>query len=347
MDAMDVDNRPLKDGVVTLHDVAREVGVHTSTVSRALDPAKQERVKESTRLRIVAAAGRLGYRPHMIARGLQTGRTATIGVVAADLGNPFVTPIIHGLAGAIEGMGMLPMIAETQDDHDRFAKILDHMLSRRVDGIVTVATRTGDKEILESAGRLVPVVIAARPLDDTVLPQVVHDDRRGGAMVAEYLHSLGHRVVAQLQGPSDVANFSRRAEGFSEFGRSVGLVEVLVLEQGTRPIISEGQRLMEALLEQGSELPTAIFAHNDLMALGALAVLRAKGLGVPDDVSLVGYNDLPMMEYLSPPLTTVRYRSLEVGQAAGRMILQLLAGERPEDEWLEPLLVPRWSTRRI
>ena len=347
MDGMEVDNRPPKDGAVTLQDVAREVGVHTSTVSRALDPTKQERVKESTRLRIVDAAGRLGYRPHMIARGLQSGRTATIGVVVADLGNTFVTPIIHGLAGAIEGAGMLPMIAETQDDHDRFANILDHMLSRRVDGIVAVATRAGDKEILESAGRLVPVVIAARPLDDTVLPQVIHDDRRGGAMVAEHLYSLGHRVVAQLQGPPDVANFPRRAEGFSEFGRSIGLVEVLVLEQATRPIISEGQRLMEALLEQGSELPTAIFAHNDLMALGALAVLRAKGVGIPDDVSLVGYNDLPMVGHLSPPLTTVRYRSLEVGRAAGKMILQLLAGERPEDQWLEPLLVPRWSTRRI
>jgi len=332
---------------VTLHDVAREAGVHPSTVSRALDPARESKVKETTRRRIVDVAGRLGYRPHMVARWLQSGRTATVGVVAADLGNTFVTPVIHGIAGSIEGPGMLAMIAETQDDHDRFSHILDHMLSRRVDAIVAVAAKAGDKEILEAAGRLVPVVIAARPLYDTVLHQVVHDDRRGGAMVAEHLHSLGHRVVAQLQGPEDVANFPRRAAGFSELCRSVVIVEVPLAQRADRPTIAEGQRLMEALMHRGGELPTAVFAHNDLMALGALAVIRAAGLEVPGAISLVGYNDLPMVGHLSPPLTTIRYPSLEVGKAAGEMILSLLAGEEPADLTIDPVLIVRWSTRRM
>lgn len=333
-------------GSVTLHDVAREAGVHPSTVSRALDPARQERVKESTRLRITEVADRLGYRPHMVARGLQSGRTATIGVIAADLGNTFVTPIIHGIAGALESAQMLPTIAETQDDHARLVNILDHMLSRRVDGIVAIAARTADREVLESANAIVPVILAARPLDDSPLLQVVHDDFKGGRLVAEHLHGLGHRLVAQLSGPDDVANFPRRADGFRSLIQDSDMHEVSAIESAQRPVIEEGQRLMEEMLDTSPELPTAVFAHNDLMALGALSVLRVRGLRVPDDVSLVGYNDLPMVGHLTPPLTTIRYPSLEVGKRAGQMIVGVLRGETLESVCLDPKLVSRGSSRR-
>ena len=124
-----------------LDDIAREVGVHPSTVSRALNPDRARLVKPDTRIAVEEAARRLGYRPDMVARGLQSGRTATVGVVVADLGNTFVTPIIHQLAAALETTGIMPVIAETQDDHGRFTRILDHMLGRRVDAIVTAAAR--------------------------------------------------------------------------------------------------------------------------------------------------------------------------------------------------------------
>ena len=155
---------------VTLLDVAREAGVHVSTVSRALDPAHRARVKDATRLHIEAVAHKLGYRPDMVARGLKSGRTAAVGVIVADLGNTFITPVIHGLTAAVETAGMMPMIAETEDDHDRFSNILDHMLSRRVDAMVVTSARSADRETLESAGRIVPIVVAGRPLDDTSLP---------------------------------------------------------------------------------------------------------------------------------------------------------------------------------
>lgn len=338
---------PRRDGSVTLHDVAREAGVHPSTVSRALDPARQSKVKESTRRRILEVAGALGYRPHMVARWLQSGRTATVGIVVADLGNTFVTPIIHGIAGAIEGAGMLAMIAETQDDHDRFANILDHMLSRRVDAVVALSARAGDREILEAAGRIVPVVVAGRPLERTALPQVAPDDRAGGALVAEHLRDLGHRVVAQLKGPEDVANFARRSRGFSEVCRVAGMEEITLSERAHRPTIDEGERLMSTLIDRRPVLPTAVFAHNDLMALGALTAIRGAGLDVPGSMSLVGYNDLPMIGHLSPPLTTVHYPSLEVGREAGEMIFGLLGGEERGDVSLLPRLVVRQSSRRL
>jgi LacI family transcriptional regulator len=327
----------------TLHDVAREAGVHPSTVSRALDGIHAHLVKDSTRQRIVQIAERLGYRPHMVARGLQTGRTLTVGVVVADLGNTFITPIIHGLTAALDVHGMMPVIAETQDDSLRFAQILDHLLGRQVDAIVSLAARAGDREILESAARIVPVVVAARPLAHTVLPQVVHDDRRGGAMVAEHLLELGHRRLAQLRGPLDVENFARRAEGFSRATRQAGATEVAVDAFAPLPVIEEGGRLMRLLLDQG-DLPTAVFVHNDLMAAGALSVLHENGLKVPEDVSVVGYNDLPLIGYVDPPLTTMLHPGLEVGRRAGAMAERLVAGETVENVVIESALIVRCST---
>jgi LacI family transcriptional regulator len=332
---------------VTLHDVAREAGVHPSTVSRALDPSKAHRVREATRHEIQQVADKLGYRPHLVARGLQTGRTATIAFIAADLGNTFVTPIIHGLAGAIRTAGMLPIIAETEDDHDTFAAILDHMLSRRVDGMVVAAARTGDQVILESAARIVPVVLAGRPLEASSLPSVVHDDYKGGRMVAEHLHRLGHQAVAQLRGPSDVANFPRRAAGFTDYCTEVAMHEIPAAGWASHPIASEGERIMADVLDADGAPPTAVFAHNDLMALGARSAIQSRGLEVPGDISLVGYNDLPMVGRLTPPLTTIRYPSLEVGRAAGDLIIELLGGAESPGHNLDPELVERASTRAV
>ncbi len=330
---------------VTLHDVAAAAGVHPSTASRALDPAKEDLVSEATRRRIVAAAARLGYRPHLGARGLKRGRTATVGVVAADLGNPFVTPLLHGIAAALEAVRSLPFIAETQDDHARFERILDHMLSRRVDAIITTAARTADREMLEDAARHTPVVIAARALPGSPLPQALHDDLSGAELAAAHLVELGHVRVAQLRGPLDVANFAQRAEGFSARCTRAGVVEVPVAGTADRPVGAEGRRLMHRLLASDDGLPTAVFPHNDLMALGALAALEEAGLRCPEDVSVIGYNDTEILARTAPPLTSVSYPSREVGEAAGRMAIASTDGSGPvESVSLPPTLVVRAST---
>lgn len=336
-------SRDLKPGAVTLIDVARAVGVHPSTVSRALDPDRRGMVRESTRRTILETASELGYRPHMGARSLQSGRTATVGIIAADLGNTFVTPIIHGVAAALEAASFLPLIAETQDDSERFSLIVDHMLSRRVDAMVVVASRDGDQTMLESAAKLVPIVVAGRPLEGSNLPHVIHDDRLGGEMVAEHLADLGHHRVAQLLGPVDVANFPRRTIGFRAVCERESLDEITTGLAAMGPTIDEGHRLMEAMLHAG-DTPTAVFAQNDLMALGAMTVLARAGLKVPDDVSLVGYNDLPTVGHLHPALTTIRYPSRKVGLHAGQMALELLEGARPPDVNMAPELIVRDST---
>lgn len=334
-------------GTVTLNDVARASGVHISTVSRALDPTKHSRVKAETRQRIIQVANELGYRPDLVARSLQSGRTGTIGVILADLGNTFVTPLVHGIAASLESAQALPTIAETQDDHARMLNILDHMLSRRVDGIVAVAAKSADQQALEAASKVVPVVLASRPLERTELVTITHDDREGGRLVAEHLHQLGHRTVAQLRGPDDVLNFPRRAAGFRELAADRGIHEIMIDDCAERPVTEEGARLMELLLDSSPRLPTAVFAHNDLMALGALSVLRQRSLRVPRDMSLVGFNDLPLVGHLTPPLSTVRLRPLELGKLAGDVVVRMMSGERPADVTLGVSLIPRGSSRRL
>lgn len=328
---------------VTIFDIAREVGVHASTVSRALDPKQCNRVKDSTRREIERVAQRLNYRRDLLAGGLRTGKTNTIGVVAEDLTRTAVTPIIRGLSLKTGAMTM-PLIAETQGNHDRLELILSHMLSRRVDGLVVAAGRRGDGRLLARMAGYVPIVLAARSLPSVMVPQAIHDDVAGARMIAQHFHHFGHRRVVQLRGSDVVSSFARRAEGFSAACRELGLIEVQFAEVSSSVGIEEGERLVEALLREIDPLPTAIFAQNDLMAIGALVALRRAGISVPNDVSVAGYNNIPMSEHVSPPLTTVNSRSFEVGEAAGEMIVEYIAGHRPSDRRFEPILVPRAST---
>ena len=328
----------------TLADVAREVGLHYSTVSRALDPEKASMVREDTRARIMAAADRIGYRPHMIARGLTTGRTATIGIVAPDLGNQWVTPIIHGIAARIESAGSMPIIAETQDSSERFAEIVNHMLSRQVDAIIALAARSRDVKMLESAARIIPVIVAARPLERTSLTVVAHADARGAALVAEHFAELGHSVVAQLTGPSDVLNFKRRYRGFARAAARLGLKEVTLEMDAHVPVESEGYAQMRELLSRRGQGPSAVFAANDSMALGAIAAAREHGLGLPEDISIAGYNDLPLVRHVAPSLTTVHYPGWDVGHTAAEVCLEMLEGKSPESVSIEAPLVVREST---
>jgi LacI family transcriptional regulator len=336
----------LQDLDATLADVAAAVGLHPSTVSRALDPRRASMVKEPTRKRIIEAAEKVGYRPHMAARSLMTGKTATVAIIAADLGNAWVTPIIHGIASRMSVEGILPIIAETQDDSRVLPEVLDHMLARRVDAIIILAARRQDAPIIEAAGRIVPTVVAARALEGVSVPVVGSDSLMGGRLVAEHFAHLGHRRVTQLRGPSEVLEFPLRDQGFATAAQRLGLEEIRVGPEAEFPRLQDGQRLARLLIaEHGHDMPTAIFAHNDLMAIGALSVLRDTGFRVPEDVSVAGYNGTPLTGHLTPGLTTVRHPGWEVGHQAAEVALRLMAAEEGVTSVdLEPTLVVRGST---
>jgi LacI family transcriptional regulator, galactose operon repressor len=332
---------------VTLKDVARVAGVHPATVSRALDPGKMWLVRPETRAKVQSAARELGYRTDVVARSLRRGQTTTVGIVVADLTLTFLAPVLRGITDALERHGFIGLISETQDDHERLRTSLENLLSRRVDAAILTGARLGDAALLEGTAReRVPVVLAVRALPGSNLPAVTTDDDRGGYIAATHLAALGHRRVAELPGPSDVQPFLDRSEGFARAAAESGLDVLEFGEHAIHPTPAEGRRLMELLLARRDPRPTAVFAQSDSMAIGALDALRATGLRCPADMSILGYNDAPLVDHFDPPLSTIRLPSAEIGRFAAELAIALI--EEPKTAvasmTFPPELVVRAST---
>ncbi len=332
---------------MTLEDVARAAGVHYSTVSRALDPESARQVNLVTRNRVQAVAKRMGYQKDMVASGLKRGRTYTVAVVVGDLGNPNIGPLLRGISNRLELAGLMPLIVETQNDPARLVRILDHLISRRVDAVIVTAARLGDGPKLRRMRRQgIPVVLAVQTVPGIRLPAFTNDDILGGSLAAEHLLALGHRRVAQLRGPVDIYSCFQRAQGFSQTIAAAGAMEVMLPSTGPMGTAEEGDRLMRQLLDSQQPLPTGIFAHHDLMAFGALSAAEGRGLACPRDFSIVGYNDLPHLERMVPPLTSIRLPREELGGLAAEVMVELLSSAQrsPASRKLAPTLVVRKST---
>jgi LacI family transcriptional regulator len=331
---------------VSLKDVADRAKVHVSTASRALDDTRSRGLRAATIKRVRAAATELGYVPDLVASGLKRGTSKTVGVVVADLDNPYNAPLIRGIARELEQDNFVALVAETGESRERLERLLRHLMQRRVDAIITAATHLDDAEMLDrTVDDEVPVVLAVRSLPGSRYAAVVHDDRTGGALAAQHLIGLGHATLAQLRGPANVDTFVRRAEGFHHAVEVARRADVTITESAVAPTLEEGRRLMGLVLNTPSP-PTAVFAPTDVMAVGALEAISGRGLTCPDDISVIGYNDVPLSSHLSPPLTTIRLPSVDVGRAAARMALQLIADPDapPEVVRLPATLVERRST---
>lgn len=332
----------------TLRDVARLARVHPGTVSRALDPERAELVNGATRERVLAAAVELGYRGNAVARSLRTGRSGIIGVVAADLGNPYLPPILRGIETAVGEAGFTVLIAETHDGVGRLKEITDHLVTRRVDAVILAAAHLDDAELVADINRSLPVVLAVRGLAGEDHFAVLHDDVVGARLATEHLVELGHRRIAQLRGPGNVLSFVVRRQAYEAVVADAAVIDLTPDAEAVAPTIEEGRRLARAALAGPAEgRPTALFAHNDMMAVGALSAIAELGLTCPGDISLVGYNDSPLTDHLAPPLTTVRLQSFELGRRAASLALSRITGEAttPVTVRLHPELILRASTR--
>jgi LacI family transcriptional regulator len=331
---------------ITIKDVAAAAGVHPSTVSRSMDPLQASRVREETRQRVLEAASELNYRPDVWARGLRQQRTSTIGVLVPDFGNPIHAELIRGINLRLERDGYTAVLLETCDRHERFQSGLRLLTDRRVDAVISAATRAGDARALRQVVRSgVPVVMAVRWIRGLDVPVVANDDLRGGGLAAQHLVEIGHHRLAQLHGPTDIETFNERGLGFRSALARAGLPDAEPVGYAASPTVAEGRRLMRALLATGDR-PTAVFAHNDLMAIGAMEALAEASLRVPHDVSVVGYNDMPLTEHLAPPLTTVRMPIADVGRVAAETALGLVRHTAVAAELaisLQPRLVVRSS----
>ncbi len=331
---------------VTLKDVAELAGVDVSTASRALSADKSSMVKSATRNRVLSAAEELGYRGNLQASALRRGRTGTVGVIVADLSNPFIGPVLRGIASTLGNRDLLPIMTETRDLSTELTKVCDKLLAQRVDGLVATAGRYQDRALLKRVAAEVPTVLAVRDLPGSGIPAISHDDVAGGRLAAEHLLELGHTRLAQLMGPGDIWSFEGRAKGFREAAAAAGASCLDIGGSTHLPTIEAGRELAGELLGWAGPAPTAVFAHNDTMAVGAIATFRQRGLDVPDDLSVVGFNDVPLTDQLRPPLTTVRLPGYELGRLAAELVLTRIDGAASTTERvvLSPELVVRQST---
>jgi LacI family transcriptional regulator len=337
------------EGVVMLRDVARAAGVHLATASRALNEETRWMVSEATAERVTQAAIRLGYQPNPIARGLATNRSYTIGTLVPDFTNPLFPPIMRGIQDRLEAAGYTPFIVNTDNDPDRELLGMRAMRARQVDGIISATARRDHSHLDEVLEAGVEVVLVNRWLPDVPVSSATADDTLGQRLAVEHLINLGHRRIGYLSAPLDYSTGYERHEAFHAAVRDAGLeVNPDLVMVGDGLSEGEGTRLSAALLDGGSEPPTAIAAANDLLALGCLDALTEREIDCPRDISVTGFGDMPFAARFQPPLTTVRIPQYEIGAAAAALMVERLAhpGTDPKHVRLEPELVVRESTAR-
>ena len=332
---------------VTIDDVARHAGVHKATVSRALNAHTQVQVNAETAERVRAAARELGYVPNFVARGLRLNHSMTVGVIIPDVANPIFPPIMRGIEECLQPRGYTALLANTDGQSAVEDAAFHSLLQRRVDGFIVATGRLDDQPVIAGAfGDGVPVVMVNRWAGSAPYPVVTADNERGIRAAVEHLHELGHRRIAHLAGPANFSTTHQRAEAFSAVTASMAGVAASVVEAGALSAEAGATAMDELLARQGSSRPTAVIAANDLVALGAIRSLRAHGLRCPEDVSIVGYNDMPFAADFWPALTTVRIPLREIGLQGARMLLDAIeAGhQEPATVTLPVTLVVRGST---
>ena len=294
--------------------------------------------------RVRAAAESLGYRVNRVARGLKTNRSFTIGMLVPDITNPFFPPMVRGAEDGLARAGYTLVLADTDNDAGKERLTQTVMLERQVDGLLLATARRRDAVIEELLTTSVPFVLVNRTIDRGGVAAVIPDDQAGMAVAVDHLYDLGHRAIGHVAGPSGTSTGSRRAAGFESAVRSRGLEPGPIVEVASFTV--EAARDVTDALFSGSSRPSAIVAANDLIALGTLDAAGALGLMCPRDFSLVGFNDMPFVDRLQPPLTTIRVNEYELGMRSAQMLLSLIDDPqaRRETIMLAPELVVRGST---
>ena len=340
--------RPAAFSRPTIKDVAEKCGVHPSTVSRALSPAMSHLVAPEVAKRIRAAATALGYQANVTAAGLRTGRSGLIGVLAPDISDPGFPPVLSGITETLGAQGYATIVVDVGPDPSRERELVDRLIARGVDGLVLATVTLHDPIVAHCLAAAIPVVLVNRSDAERKLPAVVTDDQAGMRLAVEHLAGLGHISIGHIAGPQTVSTGALRAAGFKAAAARAGLSAQNIAIEPARAYTREQGRLAALRLLDRRNAPTAIVAANDLLALGVYDALASRGLDCPADVSVVGHNDMPYVDMLSPPLTTVRIAQRDIGNQAARLLLDAIAAPaaRSERVVLEPVLIVRGSTAK-
>jgi DNA-binding LacI/PurR family transcriptional regulator len=327
----------------TIYDVARLAGVSTATVSRALNGTA--RIAPATQAAIAAAIDQLGFAPSTIARSLVTKSTQTIAFLLPDITNPFYAALVSGIQDSALARDHTMLLCTTEGDPEREEQYLNLLRAKSVDGALVDGLVLPSDRIARFVREGFAIVCLDRDIDSRSIPLGQGDNRRGGRMAVEYLLGLGHTEIAHVTGVRDLRISEDRLEGFRDAHKNVGVV----LDERS---ITEGNFTEEGGYEATRRLLddhvpfTAVFAANDLSALGVVTALTQSGLRVPEDVSVVGFDDLRLAAYMSPPLTTVHQPAAEIARRATEILIDLTHGMkvRTMRQLLPPKLVVRAST---
>ncbi|TWI65221.1 transcriptional regulator, LacI family [Pseudoduganella lurida] len=335
-------NKPAPAGPSTLIDVAREAGVSPSTVSRILNGTA--RVSDDKRQAVLKAIARTNFAPNLMAQGLKKGRTHTIGIIVQDISSPFFDETLHGVDDGLKGTGYASVIVTGHWSALEEADRIRLLLARKVDGIVLLSGSLPDDELLHFATQR-PIVVTGRALDAPNALGFTMDNEHGAWLAVRHLVELGHRRIAFVSGPPSHADASSRLRGYR---RALEEADIpfdpkLVVEGNFRE--NSGVLAMNYLYDAGTTF-TAVFAANDQSAYGARLALYRRGVHVPDDVSLVGFDDLPGSAFTTPPLTTVRQPLYDIGNTAITALLRLINGDRVPTRVPPVELVVRETTKR-
>ncbi|CAG4904397.1 LacI family DNA-binding transcriptional regulator [Paraburkholderia gardini] len=329
---------------VTLEEIARAAGVSPSTVSRILNgtarvlPAKQKAVEQ--------AIARFNYRPNVLARSLASGKTDTIGVLTQTVSSPFYAEWLRGIEDGLQEPGFTPLFVSSRWNVKDEVSRMEQFIARRVDGVIMLHSQL-DEPSLIGYSRHAPLLVLGRSLQISAsLASLALDNLQGARDATRHLLEQGHREIAFIAGPPDHEDAIERLNGYRMALEDAGIgFDVDRVEQGDY-LETGGEAAMERLFARGASF-SAVFCANDQTAYGARLTLFRRGLRVPEDISLVGFDDLPTSSYMTPPLTTVRQPTYEIGRLAAQGIVQMI---RRQPVTLSPVsltLMTRETTRRI
>lgn len=326
-----------------MRDVAERADVSVTTVSHVVNDTRY--VSDELRGRVREAMDALGYRPNRLARSLRRGETHTIGVVVPDSSNPFFAEVARGVEDASFAQRYSVILCNSDGDLEKELFYTNVLTARQVDGILFVAAGVSTEHIRKLQQDRVPVVVVDREIPEVSVDKVLTDNVHGGEIVTRHLSDLGHRRIGCITGPSDVTPSADRVTGYRR-----------ALEEAALPfdeeIVLRGDFQYEGGFRAGRRLltmddpPTAIFACNDLMAVGVIRAAREMGRRVPADLSVAGFDDVHLASFTSPPLTTVAQPKYEMGVVAAELLLGRMEDhdQPPRHRLLETRLVVRRST---
>jgi len=297
----------------TIADVARRAGVSTATVSRVL--AGLGRASPETQARVLAAARYLDYRPSAVARALKRRSTLTFGLIVTDIENPYFPQLVRAVEDAARAEGYSVLLCNADDDPEREAFYLELLVERRVDGLIIAASSLGVRHIEWLAAPPLPVVLVNTDAPDVDLPSITSDNRDGGRQSAVHLLELGHRRFGYLMPPPRNVDAPVRLAGVRDALSEAGLSQERLVVVAGAPLVGGGEAATFELLDRAPGT-TAIIGYNDLMAIGSMRAVRQRGLRVPQDVSVVGFDDVALAAYVDPPLTTIAQSTAEMGRWA-------------------------------